>query len=176
MSCDECSKNLNNNKISIFFQNNKNVKTEICKSCETWCQPGNIYCLLCANRLGLCQKCGKRIFDNTYYKYSDIQWKDYLRKRRAKKISTDINDRLVKKMKLDKLRPKQEKKKKKSPLKIKVTNFSFNKTNEMKLNEDEEENVENDDNKNIKELKNKKEEKKKNNNDEIKFYDEEEEK
>ena len=176
MSCDECSKNLNNNKISIFFQNNKNVKTEICKSCETWCQPGNIYCLLCANRLGLCQRCGKRIFDNTYYKYSDIQWKDYLRKRRAKKISTDINDRLVKKMKLDKLRPKQEKKKKKSPLKIKVTNFSFSNKNEMKLNEDEEEDVENDDNKNIKELKNKKEEKKKNNNDEIKFYDEEEEK
>ena len=176
MSCDECSKNLNNNKISIFFQNNKNVKTEICKSCETWCQPGNIYCLLCANRLGLCQKCGKRIFDNTYYKYSDIQWKDYLRKRRAKKISTDINDRLVKKMKLDKLRPKQEKKKKKSPLKIKVTNFSFEQKHEIKLNEDEDKDEENDDNKDIKDIKNKKEEKKKNNNDEIKFYDEEEEK
>ena len=174
MSCDECSKNLNNNKISIFFQNNKNVKTEICKSCETWCQPGNIYCLLCANRLGLCQKCGKRIFDNTYYKYSDIQWKDYLRKRRAKKISTDINDRLVKKMKLDKLRPKQEKKKKKSPLKIKVTNFSFEQKHEIKLNEDEDKDEENDYNKDIKDIKNKKEEKKNNNKDEIKFYDEEE--
>ena len=174
MSCDECSKNMSNNKISIFFQNNKNVKTEICKSCETWCQPGNIYCLLCANRLGLCQKCGKRIFDNTYYKYSDIQWKDYLRKRRAKKISTDINDRLVKKMKLDKLRPKQEKKKKKSPLKIKVTNFSFEQKHEIKLNEDEDKDEENDYNKDIKDIKNKKEEKKNNNKDEIKFYDEEE--
>ena len=174
MSCDECSKNISNNKISIFFQNNKNVKTEICKSCETWCQPGNIYCLLCANRLGLCQKCGKRIFDNTYYKYSDIQWKDYLRKRRAKKISTDINDRLVKKMKLDKLRPKQEKKKKKSPLKIKVTNFSFEQKHEIKLNEDEDKDEENDYNKDIKDIKNKKEEKKNNNKDEIKFYDEEE--
>ena len=172
MSCDECSKNVNNNKISIFFQNNKNVKTEICKSCDTWCQPGNLYCILCANRLGLCQRCGKRIFDNTYYKYSDIQWKDYLRKRRAKRISTDINARLVKKMKLDQLRPKQEKKKKKSPLKIKVTNFAYDKTDEIKLNEDEE------DNNNINEdskgnIKNKKVEKKKKNDDEIKFYDEE---
>ena len=171
MSCDECSKNLNNNKISIFFQNNKNVKTEICKSCETWCQPGNIYCLLCANRLGLCQKCGKRIFDNTYYKYSDIQWKDYLRKRRAKKISEDINNRLVKKMKLDKLRPKQEQKKKKSPLKIKVTNYSYNDKNEIELNEDDEnKKLSKDDN----DIKDKKEGNKKSDNDEIKFYDEEE--
>ena len=170
MSCDECSKNVSNNKISIFFQNKKDVKTETCKSCKTWCQPGNMYCILCANRLGLCQKCGKRIFDNTYYKYSDIERRDYLRKRRAKKISTDINDRLIKKMKLDKLRPKQEKKKKKSPLKIKVTNFAYNKEEGIKLNEDE------DDNKNIKEDKNKVklEEKKKTDNDEIKFYDEEE--
>ena len=87
------------NKISIFFQNNKNVKTEICKSCQTWCQPGNMYCILCANRLGKCQKCGKMIFDSTYYKYSDLQRRDYLRKRKAKKISTDINTRLIKKMK-----------------------------------------------------------------------------
>ena len=171
MSCDECSKNINNNKISIFFQNNKNVKTEICKSCETWCQPGNIYCLLCANRLGLCQKCGKRIFDNTYYKYSDIQWKDYLRKRRAKKISTDINQRLIKKMKLDKLRPKQESKKKKSPIKIKVTNFTFDKKEEIELNEDEE-NKENEKKDNNIKIKNDKE--KNPNNEEIKFYDEEE--
>ena len=168
MSCDECSKNVTNNKISIFFQNNKKVKTEICKSCETWCQPGNMYCLLCANRLGLCQKCGKRIFDNTYYKYSDIQWKDYLRKRRAKKISTDINQRLVKKMHLDKLRPKQEKQKKKSPLKIKVTNFSFGKKEGIELNEDDKNDKE--ENK----IKIKKEDKKKSNDDEIKFYDEEE--
>ena len=171
MSCDECSKNINNNKISIFFQNNKNVKTEICKSCETWCQPGNIYCLLCANRLGLCQKCGKRIFDNTYYKYSDIQWKDYLRKRRAKKISTDINQRLIKKMKLDKLRPKQETKKKKSPIKIKVTNFTFDKKEEIELNEDEENKQNQKKDNNIK-IKNDKE--KNPNNEEIKFYDEEE--
>ena len=171
MSCDECSKNINNNKISIFFQNNKNVKTEICKSCETWCQPGNIYCLLCANRLGLCQKCGKRIFDNTYYKYSDIQWKDYLRKRRAKKISTDINQRLIKKMKLDKLRPKQETKKKKSPMKIKVTNFTFDKKEEIELNEDEENKQNQKKDNNIK-IKNDKE--KNPNNEEIKFYDEEE--
>ena len=171
MSCDECAKNASNNKISIFFQNNKNVKTEICKSCETWCQPGNMYCILCANRLGLCQKCGKRIFDNTYYKYSDIQWKDYLRKRRAKRISTDINNRLVKKMKLDQLRPKQEKKKKKSPLKIKVKNFSYDKQEGIELNEDEENDNKNENNKDIK---NKKEEKKKNKEDEIKFYDEEE--
>jgi len=171
MSCDECSKNINNNKISIFFQNNKNVKTEICKSCETWCQPGNIYCLLCANRLGLCQKCGKRIFDNTYYKYSDIQWKDYLRKRRAKKISTDINQRLIKKMKLDKLRPKQEPKKKKSPIKIKVTNFTFDKKEEIELNEDEENKQNQKKDNNIK-IKNDKE--KNPNNEEIKFYDEEE--
>ena len=171
MSCDECSKNINNNKISIFFQNNKNVKTEICKSCETWCQPGNIYCLLCANRLGLCQKCGKRIFDNTYYKYSDIQWKDYLRKRRAKKISTDINQRLIKKMKLDKLRPKQESKKKKSPIKIKVTNFTFDKKEEIELNEDEENKQNQKKDNNIK-IKNDKE--KNPNNEEIKFYDEEE--
>ena len=171
MSCDECSKNINNNKISIFFQNNKNVKTEICKSCETWCQPGNIYCILCANRLGLCQKCGKRIFDNTYYKYSDIQWKDYLRKRRAKKISTDINQRLIKKMKLDKLRPKQEPKKKKSPIKIKVTNFTFDKKEEIELNEDEENKQNQKKDNNIK-IKNDKE--KNPNNEEIKFYDEEE--
>ena len=171
MSCDDCSKNINNNKISIFFQNNKNVKTEICKSCETWCQPGNIYCLLCANRLGLCQKCGKRIFDNTYYKYSDIQWKDYLRKRRAKKISTDINQRLIKKMKLDKLRPKQETKKKKSPIKIKVTNFTFDKKEEIELNEDEENKQNQKKDNNIK-IKNDKE--KNPNNEEIKFYDEEE--
>ena len=171
MSCDECSKIINNNKISIFFQNNKNVKTEICKSCETWCQPGNIYCLLCANRLGLCQKCGKRIFDNTYYKYSDIQWKDYLRKRRAKKISTDINQRLIKKMKLDKLRPKQETKKKKSPMKIKVTNFTFDKKEEIELNEDEENKQNQKKDNNIK-IKNDKE--KNPNNEEIKFYDEEE--
>ena len=171
MSCDECSKNISNNKISIFFQNNKNVKTEICKSCQTWCQPGNMYCILCANRLGKCQKCGKRIFDNTYYKYSDIQWKDYLRKRRAKKISTDNNDRLVKKIKLDKLRPKKKKKKKKSPLKIKVTNYSYNDKNEIELNEDDEnKKLSKDDN----DIKDKKEGNKKSDNDEIKFYDEEE--
>ena len=166
MSCDECSKNVNNNKISIFFQNNKNVKTEMCKSCDTWCQPGMIYCILCANRLGLCQKCGKKIFDNTYYKYSDLQWKDYLRKRRAKKISEDINNRLVKKMKLDKLRPKKENKKKKSPIKIKVTNYEFNNKEEIELNEEE-------CNKNSDDNRNKKEEKKKKDNDEIKFYEEE---
>ena len=130
-----------------------------------------MYCILCANRLGLCQKCGKRIFDNTYYKYSDIQWKDYLRKRRAKRISTDINNRLVKKMKLDQLRPKQEKKKKKSPLKIKVKNFSYDKQEGIELNEDEENDNKNENNKDIKI---KKEEKKKNKEDEIKFYDEEE--
>ena len=175
MSCDECSKNVSNNKISIFFQNNKNVKTEICKSCETWCQPGNIYCLLCANRLGLCQKCGKRIFDNTYYKYSDIQWKDYLRKRRAKRISTDINTRLVKKMKLDQLRIKQEKKKKKSPIKIKVTNYTYNEKDEIKLNEEEENEIKNNNNKNDKNyIKNKKNDKNMIDNDEIKFFDEEE--
>ena len=174
MSCDECSKIINNNKISIFFQNNKNVKTEICKSCETWCQPGNIYCILCANRLGLCQKCGKRIFDNTYYKYSDIQWKDYLRKRRAKKISTDINQRLIKKMKLDKLRPKQETKKKKSPMKIKVTNFTFDKKEEIVLNEDEEKMKNQNKDDNINNIKSKKDKEKNPNNEEIKFYDEEE--
>ena len=174
MSCDECSKIINNNKISIFFQNNKNVKTEICKSCETWCQPGNIYCILCANRLGLCQKCGKRIFDNTYYKYSDIQWKDYLRKRRAKKISTDINQRLIKKMKLDKLRPKQETKKKKSPMKIKVTNFTFDKKEEIELNEDEENKQNQNKDNNINNIKSKKDKEKNPNNEEIKFYDEEE--
>ena len=171
MSCDECSKNLNNNKISIFFQNNKNVKTEICKSCQTWCQPGNMYCILCANRLGKCQKCGKMIFDSTYYKYSDLQRRDYLRKRKAKKISTDINTRLIKKMKLDKLRPKQEQKKKKSPLKIKVTNYSYNDKNEIELNEDDEnKKLSKDDN----DIKDKKEGNKKSDNDEIKFYDEEE--
>ena len=175
MSCDECSKKVDNNKISIFFQNNKNVKTEICKSCETWCQPGNIYCLLCANRLGLCQKCGKRIFDNTFYKYSDIQWKDYLRKRRAKKISTDINQRLIKKMHLDKLRPKQETKKKKSPIKIKVTNYTFDKKEGIELNEDEENKKSIKDENSIKIKKDKDKDKDKNlNNEEIKFYDEEE--
>ena len=179
MSCDECSKKVDNNKISIFFQNNKNVKTEICKSCETWCQPGNIYCLLCANRLGLCQKCGKRIFDNTFYKYSDIQWKDYLRKRRAKKISQDINQRLIKKMNLDKLRPKQETKKKKSPIKIKVTNFTFDKKEGIELNEDDEnkKNIKEENNIKIKKDKNKdkdKDKEKNSNNNEIKFYDEEE--
>jgi hypothetical protein len=174
MSCDECSKNVSNNKISIFFQNNKNVKTEICKSCETWCQPGNMYCILCANRLGLCQKCGKRIFDNTYYKYSDIQWKDYLRKRRAKRISTDINNRLIKKMKLDQLRPKQEKKKKKSPLKIKVTNFSFEKNEGIELKEEDANDENNEDVKEDKDVKNKNKKKKKSNDEEIKFFDEEE--
>ena len=166
MSCDECSKNISSNKISIFFQNNKNVQTSICKSCETWCQPNMMYCILCANRLGLCQKCGKKIFDNTMYKYSDLKWKDYNRKRRTKKISTDINKRLIKKMKLDELRPKQEKKKKKSPLKIKVTNYNFN---NIDLKESEDENNLNE----IKTNKKKKEEQKKNDDSEIKFYDEE---
>ena len=163
MSCEECQKIESNNKISIFFQNNKNVKTTMCKSCDTWCQPNMMYCILCANRLGLCQKCGKKIFDNAMYKYSDLKWKDYLRKRRAKKISTDINDRLVKKMKLDELRPKQEKKKKKSPIKIKITNFNFN---NIDLKESENENDE------IKNENKKQHDKKKKDDSEIKFYDE----
>ena len=166
MSCDECSKNQDNNKISIFFQNNKNVKTSNCKSCDTWCQPNMIYCILCANRLGLCQKCGKKIFDNTMYKYSDLKWKDYNRKRRTKKISTDINDRLIKKMKLDKLRPKQENKQIKSPIKIKITNFNFNSINLKKY--ENEENLNKKENTYIK----KKEDKKNNDDSEIKFYDE----
>ena len=164
MSCEECQKIESNNKISIFFQNNKNVKTTMCKSCDTWCQPNMMYCILCANRLGLCQKCGKKIFDNTMYKYSDLKWKDYLRKRRAKKISTDINDRLVKKMKLDELRPKQEKKKKKSPIKIKITNFNFN---NIDLKESENENDDK-----IKNENKKHHDKKKKDDSEIKFYDE----
>ena len=168
MSCEECQKNQSNNKISIFFQNNKNVQTAICKSCETWCQPNMMYCILCANRLGLCQKCGKRIFDNTMYKYSDLQWKDYLRKRRAKKISTEINNRLIKKMNLDELRPKQKTKKKKSPMKIKIQNFNFNNNIELKETENEEDNKINT---HIK--KKKKEDKKRDGDDsEIKFYDE----
>ena len=164
MSCDECSKNVSNNKISIFFQNNKSVETSICKSCDTWCQPNNMYCILCANRLGLCQKCGKKIFDCTKYKYSDIKWKDYLRKRKAKQISTDINTRLIKKMKLDKLRPKVEKKKKKSPMKIKINNYNFN--NDTEKNDNNDNNIKNKDDKEKKEQKKKKDE-------EIKFYEEE---
>ena len=166
MSCDECQKLESNNKISIFFQNNKNVKTTICKSCDTWCQPNMMYCILCANRLGLCQKCGKKIFDNKMYKYSDLKWKDYLRKRRAKKISTDINNRLIKKMKLDELRPKQEKKKKKSPIKIKITNYNFN---NIDLKESDNENEKDD---KIKNDKYKKSDKKKKDDSEIKFFDE----
>ena len=99
------------------------------------------------------------------YKYSDLKWKDYLRKRRAKKISTDINDRLIKKMRLDELRPKQEKKKKKSPMKIKITNYNFN---NLDLKEPENEN----DDKMKKDNK-KKIDKKKNDDSEIKFYAEE---
>ena len=171
MSCDECTKNQDKNKISIFFQNNKNVKTTICKSCDTWCQPNMMYCILCANRLGLCQRCGKRIFDNSMYKYSDLKWKDYLRKRRAKKISTDINDRLIKKLKLDELRPKKEQKKKKSPPKIKITNFNFN--NNIDIKELEEDNKESKGNKGNKKENKKVKKDKKNNDDEIKFYDEE---
>ena len=165
MSCEECAKNPSNNKISIFFQNNKDVKTTVCKSCETWCQPNMMYCLLCANRLGVCQKCGKKIFDNSQYKYSDLKWKDYLRKRRAKKISSDINNRLIKKMKLDELRPKQPKKKKKSLPKINVTNYSFNNHN-MDLKEPENGDIDKT-NININNKKKKKEDS------EIKFYDEE---
>ena len=165
MSCEECSKKPSNNKISIFFQNNKNVKTTVCKSCNTCCQPNMIYCILCANRLGLCQKCGKKIFDNSMYKYSDMKWKDYLRKRTSKKISTEINDRLVKKLRLDQLRPKQPKKKKKSPIKIKVTNYSFN---NMDLKDSENGDIDktnNDKNK-------KKKSDKKNEDSEIKFFEE----
>ena len=170
MSCEECTKNQDNNKISIFFQNNKNVKTTICKSCETWCQPNMMYCILCANRLGVCQKCGKRIFDNTMYKYSDLKWKDYLRKRRAKKISTDINNRLIKKLKLDELRPKKEQKKKKSPPKIKIKNFNFNNNIDLKESESE---IEKEIKSNKKDNKKKKEDKKNNKDEEIKFFDEE---
>ena len=127
---------MNDQKIKIIIKlvNNKNIKTSNCKSCDTWCQPNIIYCILYANRLGLCQKCKKK-FDNTMYKYSDLKWKDYNRKRRTKKISTDINYRLIKKMKLDKLRPKQENKKKKSS--IKITNFNFNSI-DLKESENEE--------------------------------------
>ena len=164
MSCEECQKNESNNKISIFFQNNKNVKTTMCKSCDTWCQPNMMYCILCANRLGLCQKCGKKIFDNTMYKYSDLKWKDYLRKRRAKKISTDINNRLVKKMRLDELRPKQERKKKKSPIKIKITNYNFNNIDLKESGNEEDDNIKNENKKN--------KDKKKKDDSEIKFYDE----
>ena len=170
MSCEECSKNPDNNKISIFFQNNKKVQTKICKSCDTWCQPNMMYCILCANRLGLCQKCGKRIFDNTMYKYSDLIWKDYLRKRKATKVSAEINDRLIKKMKLDELRPKKEKKKKKSPIKIKINNYNFN-NNNIDIKEEEEEKEGKDKKNNDK--KSKKEDKKKKDENEIKFYDEE---
>ena len=164
MSCDECAKIINNNKISIFFQNNKDVKTTICKSCETWCQPNCMYCILCANRLGLCQKCGKTIFDSSKYKYSDIKWKDYLRKRRASKISIQINERLIKKKRLDKLRPKDEKPKKKNPMKIKVTNYSFGNNNE---NNDKDIEI----NENIVGSKNKKDGQKKKD-EEIKFFEE----
>ena len=164
MSCEECQKNESNNKISIFLQNNKNVKTTMCKSCDTWCQPNMMYCILCANRLGLCQKCGKKIFDNTMYKYSDLKWKDYLRKRRAKKISTDINNRLVKKMRLDELRPKQEKKKKKSPIKIKITNYNFNNIDLKESENEEDDKIKNENKKN--------KDKKKKDNTEIKFIDE----
>ena len=169
MSCDECSKNPDNNKISIFFQNNKKVRTQICKSCNTYCQPNMMYCILCANRLGLCQKCGKRIFDNTMYKYSDLKWKDYLRKRTATKISTQISNRKIRDLKLDKLRPKIiEKKKKKSPIKIKITNYNFN-NNTIELKEEEEKKGKD----KIKiDNKTKKEDKKKDET-EIKFYDEE---
>ena len=162
MSCDDCSKKESNNKISIFFQNNKNIKTPNCKSCDTSCQPNNLYCILCANRLGLCQKCGKKIFDSSFYKYSDLTFKDYLRKRRAKKISHEINDRLIKKFNLDKLRPKKEKKKKKSPIKIKVTNYNLDKNadNIIPLDENQIES------KQINDKDIKKDE------DEIKFYDE----
>ena len=100
------------------------------------------------------------------YKYSDLKWKDYNRKRRTKKISTDINDRLIKKMKLDKLRPKQENKKIKSSIKIKITNFNFNSINLKKY--ENKENL----NKKAQTYKNKKEVKKNNDDTEIKFYDE----
>ena len=97
--------------------------------------------------------------------YNDLKWKDCSRKRRTGKISTYIKDRLIKKMKLDKLTPKQENKKIKSPIKIKITNFNFNSINLKKY--------ENEENLNKKEntYKKKKEDKKNNDDSEIKFYD-----
>ena len=82
-------------------------------------------------------------------------------------------------MNLDKLRPKQETKKKKSPIKIKVTNFTFDKKEGIELNEDDEnkKNIKEENNIKIKKDKNKdkdKDKEKNSNNDEIKFYDEEE--
>ena len=95
-----------------------------------------------------------------------MKWKDYLRKRTSKKISTEINDRLVKKLKLDQLRPKQPKKKKKSPIKIKVTNYSFN---NMDLKDSENGDFDKTNNDNNKKKKN---DKKKNEDSEIKFFEE----
>ncbi len=79
-------------------------------------------------------------------------------------------------MNLDKLRPKQETKKKKSPIKIKVTNFTFDKKEGIELNEDDENKKNIKEENNIKDKnKDKDKDKEKNsNNDEIKFYDEEE--
>ena len=78
-------------------------------------------------------------------------------------------------MHLDKLRPKQETKKKKSPIKIKVTNYTFDKKEGIELNEDEENKKSIKDENSIKIKKDKDKDKDKNlNNEEIKFYDEEE--
>ena len=158
MVCDECAKRKKNDKVSIYFSG-QNYKTSTCQECKSNCEYSFKYCLLCAFKLGICEKCGNKIFDNSIYKYCDTDPKEYLRKKRSKITSNAVNKHLINKKKLKSMTNKTKKAiKNKINENIKIINYDLDSIDQKK---EEGEKVEN---KN-KKIKNDKEE-------EIQFFDE----
>ena len=158
MVCDECAKRKKNDKVSIYFCG-QNYNTSTCQECKSNCEYGYKYCLLCAFKLGICEKCGNKIFDNSIYKYNDTDPKDYLRKKRSKITSNAVNKNLLNKKKLKVMANKTKKAKKNKIIgEIKITNYDLDNISHKKVEEGKE------DDKN-KKNKNDKEE-------EIQFFDE----
>ena len=159
MVCDDCAKKIkklitidNKNerkfgKLKIKLKNEVSVTK--CKICNCKCENNNKFCLICAFKEGICEKCGKKIFNKNLYKFQDTHYKDYLRKKRNIQMNIDLNKKLIKEKGLDKLFENKKKKKFKKIIKNNNNNNNNN-NNEKKvfkellpLNEDENNNKKN---------------------------------
>ena len=119
MVCDDCAKKskklitIDNKNERKFGKLKIKLKNEVsitkCPICNCKCENNNKFCLICAFKEGICEKCGKKIFNKNLYKFQDTHYKDYLRKKRNIQQNVELNKQLIKEKGLDKLLKKKKK-------------------------------------------------------------------
>ena len=151
MVCDDCAKKskklitIDNKNERKFGKLKIKLKNEVsvtkCPICNCKCENNNKFCLICAFKEGICEKCGKKIFNKNLYKFQDTHYKDYLRKKRNIQQNVELNKQLIKEKGLDKLLKKKKKFKKIEKKNVENNNINNNNKKIYKellpLNEDD---------------------------------------